>query len=292
MLRNSVPSWVLVCTLCLPAPRLARAQSTAAAIPPAMNGLKGAIGVMPSFKFDIISFKPCGDARPGSIRPEYGGDFFAYHCQTIHELIYYAYDVPQHPFMLSGEPDWALNDLYEFQGKVAAEDADAFQKLDLASKRMMMRGMLTDALKLKLHPDLTPHSVYDLVVGKGEIKLTPYTDGETKKLPDGRTLEGKGLVGFDSDGTAYYQGESMPQFAEAIAARIGKQVINKTNLIGPYDFKTFMPPAHYSASVDNTDDSPIPRIFDGVKALGLNLVSAKEVTGALILDHVELPPQN
>jgi uncharacterized protein (TIGR03435 family) len=293
MLRYSALSWVLVSALCLlPAPRLARAQPAAGAIPPAKNGLNGTAGVMPSFKFDIISFKPCGEVRPGPIKPEYGGDFFACHCQTILELIYYAYDVPQHPFALSGEPDWADHDLYEFVGKVADEDADAFQKLDLASKRMMMRGMLTDVLQLKLHPDLTPHSVYDLVVGKGEMKLTPYKDGEINKLPDGRTMEGKGLVSFTADGTAYYQGESMPQFAEAIAARIGKQVINKTNLTGPYDFKTFMPPAHYSASMDNTDDSPVPRIFDGVKALGLNLVSAKEVTGTLILDHVELPPQN
>ena len=35
---------------------------------------------------------------------------------------------------------------------------------------------------------------------------------------------------------------------------------------------------------------PIPHVFSGVKALGLDLVSAKEITGALILDHIERPP--
>jgi len=247
---------------------------------------------MPSFKFDVISFKPCDDTMPGSIKPDNGGDFLIYHCEPIEILIYYAFDVPTHPFQLSGEPGWVDTDRYEFEGKVAPEDADAFQKLDLASKRMMMRGMLIDELKLKLHPDLTPHSVYDLVVGKGGIKLTPYKDGDTTTLPNGRKLEGRGLLATDPDGTAYYQGESMPQFAEAISTRIGKQVINKTNLPGAYNFKTFMPGAHYSPYRDTIDDSPIPHVFAGVKALGLDLVSAKELTGALIIDHVEHPPQN
>ena len=147
MLRNSASSWILVSTLSLLlSPSLAHAQVTGDGILPAMNGLGGAVGVMPSFTFDIISFKPCGEVRHGPLAPEYGGDFLAYHCQTVLQLIYYAYDVPQHPFLLSGQPDWADSDLYEFQGKVAGEDAAAFQKLDLAAKRMMMRGMLVDVL--------------------------------------------------------------------------------------------------------------------------------------------------
>ena len=292
MLRSSATSWALLSTLfLLLAQPAAQAQVTGDGILPAMNGLGGAVGLMPSFKFDIISFKPCGEVRHGAIAPEYGGDYLAYHCQTVNQLIYYAYDVPQHPLVLSGQPDWVGNDLYEFQGKVAGENADAFQKLDLAAKRMMMRGMLVDVLKLKLHADLTPHSVYDLVVGKGELKLTPYKKDETNTLPDGRTLAGKDQA-MEPDGRMYYQGISMPQLAETIESRIGHQVINKTNLPGAYDLKIFMPGAHYSPSMDTMDDSPIPHIFDGVKALGLDLVSAKEVTGGLVLDHVDRPPEN
>src|ERR1035437_7332634 len=257
MLLNSASSWILVSTLSLLlSPSLAHAQVTGDGILPAMNGVGGAVGVMPSFTFDIISFKPCGEVRHGPLAPEYGGDFLAYHCQTVLQLIYYAYDVPQHPFVLSGQPDWADSDLYEFQGKVAGEDAAAFQKLDLAAKRMMMRGMLVDVLKLKLHADLTPHSVYDLVVGKGELKLTPYKKDETNTLPNGRTVVGKDQA-MEPDGTTYYQGISMPQLAETIESRIGHQVINKTNLPGAYDLKIFMPGAHYSPNMDNSDDSPI-----------------------------------
>ena len=84
----------------------------------------------------------------------------------------------------------------------------------------------------------------------------------------------------------------MPQLAEALSTRIGQQVINKTGLIGGFDFKTFMPLAHYNPRMDTAEDSPIPHVFSGVKALGLDLVSAKEITGALILDHIEKPPVN
>jgi uncharacterized protein (TIGR03435 family) len=288
MLRNSATAWILSLLL---APSLALAQSIGAPLRVAADGDNTAPVEMPSIKFDIISFKRCEDTMRGSGRPENGGDFLAYHCQPVGQLIYYAYTTAEHPFLMSGEPGWVDTDPYEFIGKVAPEDIAAFQKLDLPSRRMMMRGVLADVLKLQLHPDPTLHPVLDLVVSKGGIKFTPFKDGETNTLPNGRTLVGKGQS-IDPDGTAFYQGVTMPQFAEAIAVRIGKQVINKTNLPGQYDLKTFMPATHYSPSIDNTGDSPIPHVFEGVKALGLDLVSAKELTGALIVDHIERPPQN
>ena len=292
MLRNSATSRALISTLSLLlSPPLALAQSADATIPPAMDARSGKLGVMPSFKFDILSFKPCDDTMPGSIWPVNGGDFLQYHCEPIRQLIYYAYITPEHPFLMSGEPGWVQTDRYEFVGKVAPEDADAFQKLDQNSKRMMMRGMLAEVLKLKLHPDPTPRSVYDLVVGKGELKLTPYKDDETNTLPNGRKVQGVDSV-FLPDSTAYYQGETMSQFAEAVETRIGKQVINKTGLTDQYDFKAFMPIAHYNPNMPVSDDSPIPLVFAGVKALGLDLVPAKEITGALIIDHIERPPQD
>jgi uncharacterized protein (TIGR03435 family) len=269
----------------------ARSQSIGAPLRVAKDGTNTTPVEMPSIKFDIISFKRCGDDMRGSGRPQNGGDFLAYHCQPIEQLIYYAYTTAEHPFLMSGEPGWVDTDPYEFVGKVAPEDVAAFQKLDLPSKRMMMRGVLADVLKLQLHPDPTPHSVYDLVVSKGGTKLTPFKDGESNTLPNGRTLEGKGQAG-DADGTVYYQGETMPQLAEAIETRIGKQVIDKTNLPGQWDFKTFMPAQHYSPNMDNSDDSPIPHVFSGVKALGLDLVSAREITGGLIVDHIDRPPEN
>jgi uncharacterized protein (TIGR03435 family) len=270
------------------------AQGADTAIPPARIGFTDAFAEMPSIKFDIISFKRCADdvQGRGSRSQPANGDFIAFHCQSVHNIIYFAYTTADHPFLLSGQPDWVENDHYDLQAKVAAEDVEAFRKLDLASRRMMVRGLLADELKLKMHLDTTPHAVYDLVVGKGELKVTPYKEGETVKLPNGQQVVSGPGSDKEPDGITNYHGIYMVQFAEAIAVRVDKQVIDRTGLAGRYDFKIFMPAAHYSPSMENSEDSPIPKIFEGVKALGLNLVSAKEATGGLVVDHVERPPEN
>jgi uncharacterized protein (TIGR03435 family) len=54
----------------------------------------------------------------------------------------------------------------------------------------------------------------------------------------------------------------------------------------------FLPLEHYDASRADAGDSPIPHIFDGVKALGLELQPSKGPTYGLVLDHIERPPGN
>lgn len=268
------------------------AQAAKDTIPPGIDA-DGQVGVMPAMQFDVVSFKRCPDGvvGPAKLVSSPTSDSVGYHCQPIQTILYFAYTTSEHPFLMSGEPAWVDTEPYDFQAKLAPEDVEAFHKLNLASRRMMIRRVLAEELKLTAHPDPTPHSVYDLVVGKGELKLTPYKADEPISLPNGDTVQGVG-VNAGPDGIAYYHGETMNQFAEAIETRVGRQVIDKTKIPGRFNFTTFMPPEHYSPSMETADDSPIPKIFDGVKALGLNLVSAKEVTGGLVLDHIERPPEN
>jgi uncharacterized protein (TIGR03435 family) len=82
---------------------------------------------MPSIKFDIISFKRCPDDIPGcgSRSQPTDADFIAFHCQSVHNIIYFAYTTADHPFLLSGQPDWVETDRYDVQAKVAADDVEA-----------------------------------------------------------------------------------------------------------------------------------------------------------------------
>lgn len=291
--RGSRYFLLLAATLLALVAAAARAQS--GDIPPGTDD-NGVRGEMPAMKFDVISFKRCPEGTPpGPGKPiqSSSGDSFGFHCQSIRQLIYYAYTTFEHPFIMTGAPDWVDNDLYEFTAKLAPEDVTAFHKLPLATRRMMIRGILADELHVKAHLDATPHSVYDLVRGKGDLKLTPFKVGETNTLPDGRKMEGQGLMMADPDGTIHYQGEAMNQFAEAISVRVDRQVMDKTGLPGRYDFTTTLPRSHYNPNAaGDAEDSPVPKTFDAVKALGLNLVSAKELTGAIILDHIDRPPEN
>jgi uncharacterized protein (TIGR03435 family) len=242
-------------------------------------------------KFDIVSFKACKEGFGSSsvvLPPD--GDFIAYRCQPVARILYFAFNGP-HPFMMTGEPVWVDTDRYDFQAKVDAEDIAAWQKLSLASKRVMVQGLLEDVLKVKVHADMTPHTVYDLVVAKGGPKFRAFQDGESNTLPNGKVLVGRDSY-WSPDGTNTIQGITIGALAETLASRVGRQVIDETGLPGLYDVSLYVPPQHYDASGPDTDDSPIPRIFDGVKALGLELRSSKGPTYGIVLDHIERPSEN
>ena len=246
-------------------------------------------------KFDIVSFKACKEGFGStSVVLPLDGDLIAYKCQPVGRILYFAFGGP-HPFTMKGEPAWVDDDRYDFQAKVAPEDIAAWQKLSLAAKRVMMQGMLEDVLKVKVSADLTPHPVYDLVVAKGGPKggpkLKAYHDGESNTLPNGKVLVGRDSY-WSPDGTNTIQGISMGALAETIAVRVGRQVIDKTGLPGMYDVSLYLPNEHYDASRADAGDSPIPQIFDGVKALGLELQSSKGPTYGLVVDHIEHPSGN
>jgi len=54
---------------------------------------------------------------------------------------------------------------------VAPADLPTWKKMTLTEKRMMVRELLADELKLQVHEDTTEHPVFDLVVAKGGPKL-------------------------------------------------------------------------------------------------------------------------
>jgi uncharacterized protein (TIGR03435 family) len=249
-----------------------------------------AAAVIP-IKFDIVSFKACKEGvGSGTVVLPLDGDFIEYKCQPIGRILYFAFSGP-HPFMMKGEPGWVDNDRYDFQAKVAPADIATWQELDLSAKRLMVQALLEDLLKVKVRPDLTPHPVYDLVVAKGGPKFKPFQEGESNTLPNGKVLVGRTSY-WDPDGTNTIQGITIGALAETISTRVGRQVIDKTGLTGLYDVSLYIPNEHYNTSQADAGDSPIPHIFDGVKALGLELQPSKGPTYGLVMDHIERPPDN
>jgi hypothetical protein len=51
-----------------------------------------------------------------------------------------------------------------------------------------------------------------------------------------------------------------------------------------------MPLQHYASRAD-AGDSPSP-IFDGMKAVGLELIAARGATDGIAIDYIERPPDN
>ena len=197
----------------------------------------------PHIHFDVVSWKRCDpNAVKGSNRVDLpvDSDFVAYHCQSIYRIIYFAFSGPapvalagSAPFHLSGHPSWVDDDLYEFQAKVAPDDIAAWKAMNINDKRIAVRDILADQLKLHIHVDKTPQPAYALMVAKGGAKLTEYKVGEQWKLPDGRILQGRAQEYFDNVG--YLQNSTMNNFAADLSVRLDRPVFDQTGLTGSYD---------------------------------------------------------
>jgi len=175
--------------------------------------------------------------------------------------------------------------------QVAGEDLAEWKQMTLTDKRAMVATLLADVLKLKVHQDMEPHPVYDLVVAKDGPKLTEYQPGDTVTAPGGRVLTGKVLSWFDPF-TLVCQDTTMAELVNSLSGpnRAGRVVIDKTGLNGAYNFTVPIPYAPLPPQIQEMSDAP--STYAGLKKLGLEMVKSMGVTDIIVVDHVERPAVN
>ncbi len=241
--------------------------------------------------FDVVSFRRTQQQGNGKVDLPVEGDFIAYHGVPIEKLILFAHIARKGYVSISGEPEWAKTDLYEFTAKVAPEDVAEWKQMTLTDKRAMMATLLADALKLKVHQDTEPKPVFDLIVGKDGPKLTEYHPGDTVTAPGGRVLTGKVLAWFDPF-TLVCQDTTMAELVNSLSGpnRAGRVVIDKTGLDGAYNFTVPIPYGPLPQQIMDMSDAP--SFYDGLKNLGLQMVKSTGVTDTIVVDHVERPAEN
>ena len=116
----------------------------------------------PRLAFEVASVKPVdggGEATPpGAVGPPRGGNV-RYPRGSLRTLVMYAYDLlPQrHDPPPVGGPAWADSELYEVQAK-GPED------LSVADARSMMRTLLEDRFKLRVHVERRDVPIYVLTL--------------------------------------------------------------------------------------------------------------------------------
>jgi uncharacterized protein (TIGR03435 family) len=244
----------------------------------------------PPIKFDIVTFKPC---QPGALGPKQAqipltGDFISMVCQTVHHFLEFAFDGGA-PYLLKGEPEWLATDTYTMQAKVAPEDIPAWQKLDSLGRRLMVLAALTEHLNLKIRREVQPRPVYDLVLAKDGPKFSEHK-ADPDAPPDDQNITVGDSQWTDHD-TAIYTNYSMDKLAASIAARMDRNVVNKTGLTGRYDFTLHpIPSTHYDPKSTDVENADFATSIAGVKTLGLRLEPAKADTLVLNIDHIDHPP--
>jgi len=187
---------------------------------------------------------------------------------------------------------------------------------DNESAWLMMRALLEDRFRLRMHKEERPLTAWKLVAVKPKMK---------KADPSERTKQGEGPGADAKDPRtatpsrsrlSMFQNVTMDQFAdklEGISAYLNTPVINATNLEGSYDFTINFSPVGMAGPVPGggggrsgpagpeaiggsaTSDAAEPNgaitLFEAIEQqLGLKLVEDKRPVTVYVIDHVEARP--
>jgi uncharacterized protein (TIGR03435 family) len=169
-------------------------------------------------------------------------------------------------------------------------------KTDAATPAAVMRGpmlqaVLEDRFKLKIHYETREVPIYELVVAKSGLKLTPFKPGACIPFdwnsypppplePGQRRCENSTL----RDDTGNYwvvtaEATTLDDIAAGLLTGLDRPVVNKTGLTGLFAFRL----------IYEDHDSFIPALKN---QLGLELRPAKGPRRFLVIDHVERPTPN
>jgi uncharacterized protein (TIGR03435 family) len=194
----------------------------------------------------------------------------------VGDLVRYAFQLKD--YELIGESSSKVFDtVYEVIAKAEGNGEPSQEQF-----RQMTQRLLEDRFKIKLHRESREMQVYELVVDSKGLKMkksSPDAISEQHLAALGRNLE-------ISNPKA-----TMDYLAGAIGmSRIGRPVLNKTELTDAYDLKiVFTPDTPANRRVPDANDISV---IAALQKLGLKLQSAKTTVSVMVVDHIEKPSGN
>jgi uncharacterized protein (TIGR03435 family) len=203
-------------------------------------------------------------------------------------MIGFAYDVKNLSVQLVGLPEWAKEASYS----VSAKPAEGFPALSPAENReqvrVMLRDMLEDRFRLRVHTEIRQEAVLQLEVAKGGIKMkeVPAPVPPEKEVPVGAAFgnEGGRMVGSKS---------TMAGMVQALAIMLKRPVIDRTGLTGHYDFNVRWRAEDPAAATPGMGaDGSALLISNLPDMLGLRLTKTSGPVTYWIVDHIERPTAN
>jgi uncharacterized protein (TIGR03435 family) len=182
----------------------------------------------------------------------------------MRSIIALAYDIPAESIaqMVIG-PSWIASERYDLEAK-AENDATPTAEL-----RVMLQTLLAERVKLKVHFETRDIPGFILVVAKNGSKLQKSTSTDRHSL-------------IGTSGRVTGKNARIAQLISSLTLRLGRTIVDQTNLDGGYDFLLTWTP--------DTEDPSGPSLFTALQEqLGLKLQSEKVPTNVLIVDHIERP---
>ena len=257
--------------------------------------------------FDVASIRPTPPNPPvtGAVGPLPGGRWSPRNV-TVAMILNRAYPEYGQPGMIIGGPGWLSERHFDIDAKAQATATPA-------DYPQMIRQLLADRFKLKVHIEARPLDVYALLLARTDGRLGPrlrsasatctaeleadrertraYQSGavavrEATPTPpcNARRVGNNGILRITLGGT-------LKELAASIANWSELNIVDRTELRGDYEMEIeFDYRATLSAA--NTDNAR-PSVFTAVQEqLGLKLERRREPVDVLVIDSIELPSEN
>jgi uncharacterized protein (TIGR03435 family) len=225
--------------------------------------------------FEVATIKRNVNGEGGSIGIEPGGRFRAINADVRFMIatMYRPAGAPRlFPSQIVGLPDWASTEKYDMIGKVADEFAGLSAAEQFRRMPPMVRSLLEDRFKLRLHRETREMPIYALVVARPNV-IRPSTV-DCRKEPDTCRIE-------SAAGHYSAVGLTMNNFLIFLSGTVERVVIDRTQLQGTYD-------VDFDWSSEPGSDKP--SIFTAVQEqLGLKLEPSRGPVDVLVIDHIERP---
>jgi len=250
--------------------------------------------------FEVASIKPnkSGDFRR-AIGPEPGGRFGALNV-GLRDLIGFAYGVPNSDAeaRILGGPEWIRTERFD-----VAASAEGTPPPDRVA--LMVRTLLADRFKLKVHADTREVPVYALVLARANGSLGPQLrrsdvdcDARRAAARGGKPLPqppgGAVCTGRTIPGTATGAALSISSLAGGLARFVDRLIVDKTGLTGYYDYELKWTPDRMpdprpgEPPVVIDPDGP-PLVTALQEQLGLKLEPQRAPMQVVVIDQVQPP---
>jgi uncharacterized protein (TIGR03435 family) len=243
-------------------------------------------------EFEVASVKPSSSNDPRTLLQVLPGGGLRTSGATVRFLVTQAYQVRS--FQVLDGPGWIGSDRFDIiatvdRSKPGADgpaDPTKLTAAQLSNMQNQMRprlaALLAERFGLKVHREMREQPIYEFVVTKGGVKMEAVT-GNFGGLHIARNQ----FVG---------EGATVDMLSTALANQVGRPVVDRTGLVGSFNFKLNWTPDTATPNGPDplsTPDQTGPSIFTAVREqLGLELKATRGPAEVLIVDHVERPSGN
>jgi len=237
-----------------------------------------------NLSFEVATIKPTPpDDRSGRYATMQAAHQFVAKSYTLKYMIAASYTLPLRA--ISGGPAWTDSDRYDITALTPGETRPTTDQ-----QMAMLRNLLADRFKLKVHTDPKEQPVYALTANRTVLNLK-----ESTAAPDEQPV----LINrvFPNRVVLPARNATMAQFAAMMGrAVLDRAVVDRTGLSGRYDFDLEWTPddtqfggALPQIALENVEK---PDLFAALQQLGLKLESTRAAVDTIVIDSVERPTEN